>query len=114
MNDPRIPIETLMNANVLATPSDEQLKKQKETADLEKKIKAARKSSTFSMKLNTDELNKIKRQADSVGQDWKEWLSSEVRRLVFDINVGKPIINSMTGFSGKKITGPSDRARLGN
>ena len=109
-----IPIETLKKFDVM-NPSPEELEQQKETADLEKKIKAARKSSTFSLKLDAQQLALVKRAAATTGIPWREWLEGEIKKYIFATSVGKPLISGSKKYSngGPRVTAPSNSTRMG-
>ena len=100
LNDPNV-IEQLKAADVTKTP--EPTHAQKETA---KKIADLQKGASVTIKLTTQQLANVIRQAQSVDQPWKDWFLAQVENEILGRKVQSPTINGPS-WVNTKITGPS-------
>lgn len=99
-----VSMEQLKASDVMGKQPD------KEAADLEKKIKAARKGATLQIKLSADEVQQITSQALKAGYSkWKEYCTAEIQSKVLNQFVGSPKITGPSTSRGGPIKGPSDK-----
>ena len=94
-------VRRLMEADVLKRPALDE-----ETKDIANKLKKLQQKTTFSFKLNGNELDDVSRKAASKGLDWKTYLEQEIRTLVFGAPVGKPVIDSTAFMVGGRVSAP--------
>jgi hypothetical protein len=90
-----------MEVNVLNKPAVDT-----ETIDIQEKIKKLQQKTTFSFKLNGNELEDIQRKAAAKNIDWKSYLEQEIRVLVFGAPIGRPVINQPSYVSGGRVSAP--------
>ena len=103
LSNPQI-VEKLKEVDVMKA-------KVKETASeevaLERKIKGLRSASTFKLKLSSDQMVRIEREASTAGYpDWQSYLQHLIDTKIFDGQIGSPVI-SKPSFAKQTITGPS-------
>ena len=98
-----VDFDTLKAADVMGKKDDPAAK------ELEKKIRNARKGSTLSIRLSADEVTKMTNEAMKNGyEDWKSYVSNEVKDKVLNCLVGTPKITGPSQSKGGKIKGPSN------
>ena len=74
--------------------------------------KAGGKKTTFTMKLATEELAQIIREAGASGQAWQLYLEDRIREQVLSGRIGKAVIHAPSSMT-QKITGPTGSVRRG-
>ncbi len=98
-----VSLEELKASDVMGKQPD------KDAQELEKKIKNARKGSTLQIKLTADEVQKMTNEAIKNGfDDWKAYVTAEVKDKVLNCLVGTPKINGPSTVKQGKIKGPSN------
>ena len=98
-----ISMEELKASDVMGKPED------KEAQELEQKIRNARKGSTLQIKLTADEVQKMTNEAIKNGfDDWKSYVSAEVKDKVLNCLVGTPKITGPSTSKQGRIKGPSN------
>lgn len=104
LNDPSM-VEKLKSVDVMkAFPKDDAVNE----VALEKKIRGLRSASTFKLKLSSDQMTRIERDAASAGYpDWQSYLQHLIDTKIFDGHVGAPVITKPS-FAKQLITGPSN------
>ena len=100
LNDPNV-VEALKATDVTKVP--EPTKADKDTA---KKIADLQKGASVTVKLTTQQLANVIRQAASVDQPWKDWFLAQVENEILGRKVQSPTINGPS-WVNTKITGPS-------
>ena len=99
-----VSLEELKASDVMGAKSN------KDTIELENKIKAARKGSTLQIRLTADEVKKMTNEAVKNGfEDWKSYVTAEVKDKVLNCLVGTPKISGPSAVKHGKIKSPSDR-----
>ena len=74
---------------------------------VKQKIKEKQKSASFTIKLSAHELEVIQRQAsDAFTDDWKQFLTSEIKTKIFGSSIGAPRISSPSWAAN--VTGPTN------
>ena len=98
-----VDFEILKASDVMSKPED------REAKAIEEKIKTARKSHTMQIKLSADEVQKMTNEALKNGfDDWKSYVTAEVRDKVLNCLVGTPKITGPSSSKNGRIKGPSN------
>ena len=99
-------LETLASVDVLShgapTEPDQ---------DIESKIAELQKGSSVTIKLSAEELIRAKREAATIGLDYKTYIKQKVSQM-FEGGIGRSTIVGPTWASGAKITGPTNLSRM--
>ena len=95
-------VRRLVAADVMKLPAVD-----KETVDIQEKIKKLQKQSTYSIKLNQNQVEDLQRKADAKGITWKEFLEEEIQKQIFGCAVGKAVINRPSYMVGGRVSGPT-------
>ena len=74
--------------------------------------KAGGKKTTFTMKLATEEVAQIIREAGASGQEWQIYLEDRIREQVLSGRIGKAVIHAPSTMTAK-ISGPTGSVRRG-
>jgi len=94
-------VRRLVEADVMKRPDADT-----ETKDIANKLKKLQQKTTFSLRLNGNELEDVQRKAASKNQDWKTYLEEQIRINVFGAPVGRPTIDSTAFMVGGRVSGP--------
>ena len=98
-----VSLEKLQASDVMGT------KPNKDTIEIENKIKAARKGSTLQIKLTADEVKKMTNEAVKNGfEDWKSYVTAEVNEKVLNCLIGTPKITGVSQVKQGKIKSPTN------
>lgn len=103
LNDPHT-VEKLKAVDVLKAPP---APAHTDDVTIERKIRGLRNASTFKLKLTSEQLSKLERDATSSGyRDWQSYLQFLIDSKIFQGQVGAPLI-SKPSFAKATVTGPS-------
>ena len=80
-------------------------------SEIESKIAELQKGSSVTIKLSSDELIRAKREAATIGLDYKTYIKQKVSQM-FEGSIGRSTIVGPTWASGAKITGPTNLSRM--
>lgn len=104
LNDPQT-VEKLKKFDVLAPAAAPAV--DEEVTKVEQKIKGLRNASTFKLKLTSEQLTKLERDATSAGyESWQSYLQVLIDTKIFNGAIGAPLI-SKPSFAKQTISGPS-------
>ena len=79
--------------------------------EIEGKIAELQKGSSVTIRLTNDELIRAKREAATIGLDYKTYIKQKVSQM-FEGGIGRSTIVGPTWASGAKITGPTNLGRM--
>ena len=94
-------LRRLVEADVMLRPAVDP-----ETQAIAEKLKKLQQKTTFSFKLNGNELEDITRKAAAKGMDWNAFLEQEIKNLVFGAPIGKAVIDSSNFMVGGRVSAP--------
>ena len=94
-------VRRLVEADVMLRPDADP-----ETQEIAEKLKRLQQKTTFSMKLNGNELEDITRKAAAKGMPWREYLEHEIKTLVFGAPIGRAVIDSSNFMVGGRVSAP--------
>lgn len=92
-------VRRLVEADVMKRPDTDA-----ETKDIAEKLKKLQQKTTFTLKLNGNELEDVSRRAAAKGLDWKTYLEEEIRTLVFGAPIGRPVIDTPSYMKGGRVS----------
>ena len=101
-------VRRLVEADVMLRPDSDP-----ETQAIAEKLKKLQQKTTFSFKLNGNELEDVMRKSAAKGMPWREYLEQEIKTLVFGDPIGRAVIDSSNFMVGGRVSGPKGLVQRG-